>query len=147
MEAVSRRGAAVSIALDASIALAWAYGDERGDVAVSVYQHVRQRGGWVPPIWPLEIANGLQQGVLRKRISLAMRDETLKDMRALLIRVDDEANAFAWTTTIELADRFRLTPYDASYLELAQRRDLALATLDRNLRAAARKLAVRLLDS
>jgi predicted nucleic acid-binding protein len=137
----------VSVALDASVALAWTYADEQDDAAVSVYQYVRRHGGWVPPIWPLEIANGLQQGVLRKRISLAMRNETLKDMQELLIKIDHESSAFAWTRTLNLADRFHLTPYDASYLELAQRRDLALATLDRNLRGAARKLGLQLLTS
>jgi len=38
--------------------------------------------------------------------------------------------------TLALADRFRLTLYDAAYLELAQRRALPLATLDFDLRKA-----------
>ena len=53
------------------------------------------------------------------------------------IAVDLETSTFAWTTTLQLADRFELTPYDASYLELAQRRKFPLATLDRALRKAA----------
>ena len=36
----------------------------------------------------------------------------------------------------QLADRFRLTAYDAAYLELAQRRKLPLATLDQRLHTA-----------
>jgi len=42
-----------------------------------------------------------------------------------------------WGATAVLASRTRLTLYDAAYLELAQRRRLPLASLDRELRAAA----------
>jgi predicted nucleic acid-binding protein len=44
-----------------------------------------------------------------------------------------------------LADRFRLTLYDAAYLELAQRTSLPLASLDAELGGAARALGVPLL--
>ncbi len=44
-----------------------------------------------------------------------------------------------------LADRHALTLYDAAYLELAQRLDLPLATLDADLRRAAKALDVPLL--
>ncbi len=48
---------------------------------------------------------------------------------------------------MRLADRFRLTLYDAAYLELAQRRLLPLASLDNELRAAAQALGVALLGT
>jgi predicted nucleic acid-binding protein len=48
-------------------------------------------------------------------------------------------------TTLRLAERFSLTPYEAAYLELAQRHSLPLATLNRNLRAAAPALRIELL--
>jgi predicted nucleic acid-binding protein len=41
-----------------------------------------------------------------------------------------------------LADRFALTPYDAAYVELAQRPMLPLATLDEPLRAAGTALGI-----
>jgi predicted nucleic acid-binding protein len=45
---------------------------------------------------------------------------------------------------LHLADRFRLTLYDAAYLELAQRRKLPLATLDQELRAAAQAVGTKI---
>lgn len=48
----------------------------------------------------------------------------------------------AWTDTLLLARAERLTLYDAVYLELAIRRDVELATLDRELRRAAKKIGV-----
>jgi predicted nucleic acid-binding protein len=46
-----------------------------------------------------------------------------------------------------LSERFSLTLYDAAYPELAQRRGLPLATLDRDLRTAAPALNIELLDA
>jgi predicted nucleic acid-binding protein len=48
------------------------------------------------------------------------------------------------TTVLMLARRHRLTVYDASYLELAPRLDLPLASLDRGLRQAANACGVAL---
>jgi predicted nucleic acid-binding protein len=64
----------------------------------------------------------------------------------LPITVDD-TDHYAWTTTLQAADRFGLNLYDAAYLELAQRRTLPLATLDEPLRAAAPALGVPLLGT
>jgi len=60
----------------------------------------------------------------------------------LNIRIDPDTDQFAWTTTLRLADRLGLTLHDAAYLELAQRRGLPLATLDRQLQSAADIVAV-----
>ena len=68
----------------------------------------------------------------------------MADLEAFEIVVDPETDRFAWSSTLRLAERFRLTLYDACYLELAQRRGLALASLDRKLRAAARALNLTL---
>ena len=53
----------------------------------------------------------------------------------------------AWSTTLSLADRYGLTPYDATYLEPALRRLLPLASLDKALLAAARKARLPLLEN
>jgi predicted nucleic acid-binding protein len=63
----------------------------------------------------------------------------------LPITLDSETAAQAWTVMTHLAERYRLTVYDAAYLELAQRLSLPLATLDKELRAAGSALGVPLL--
>jgi predicted nucleic acid-binding protein len=75
------------------------------------------------------------QSILRH--DAAFRDATLADLALLPIQVDPETNRHAWGATMRLAERHKLTVYDAAYLELAQRRGLPLATLDKDLRAAA----------
>ena len=125
--------------------MAWVYSDERTSAVEHVLHVVIQSGGWVPVIWRLEVANALQQGIRQRRIDANLRDQAIADLAALNIATDAETNRFAWNETLTLADRFRLTLYDACYLELAQRRELPLATLDRELRAAGRTLGLELL--
>jgi predicted nucleic acid-binding protein len=93
----------------------------------------------------LEIANVLEMGVRRGRHDAAFREVTLADLALLSIQVDPHTNDRAWGATIRLAERHRLTVYDAAYLELALRRGLPLATLDRELRVAATAENVALL--
>jgi predicted nucleic acid-binding protein len=75
--------------------------------------------------------------IRRKRIDAAFRDQALAELAAMAISVDGETDIHAWSATPRLSDQFRLTVHDAAYLELAQRRNLPLATLDRELRKAA----------
>jgi predicted nucleic acid-binding protein len=61
------------------------------------------------------------------------------------IAIDDETDVHAWGETLRVADLFQLTAYDAAYLELAKRRKLPLATLDGEMRAAAKSLGLCLM--
>ena len=123
--------------LDSSVALAWVYREERSDAIAAVFEQVTEAGAWIPSLWRLEIANVLEMGVRRGRIDATFRDATLADFELLPIQSDSETERQAWRSTLRLAERHRLTVYDAAYLELALRRGLPLASLDRELRAAA----------
>jgi predicted nucleic acid-binding protein len=131
--------------IDSSVTLAWLYDDERTDTVERVFDQVVAEGAWVPGLWPLEIANRLQQAIRRRRIDSAFRTRAITYLTNLNISIDLEMTVFAWTTTLALSDRFGLTPYDACYLELAQRFALPLASLDNDLRAAAQKLGIEVL--
>jgi len=135
----------VSLVLDASLALSWIYPQEATIATELVLNRVSRGGAWVPEIWPIEVANALQQGLRRGRIDLDDRDAGLVDLSRLAIQTDPETNLHAWTATLSLSTRHRLTVYDACYLELALRRGLPLATLDAELRAAADTEGVALL--
>ncbi len=137
----------MSLVLDCSAALAWFFEDEQTPAAKDLLERVVMIGAVVPSLWRLEIANGLQTAVRRSRITPQYRDATLADLGSLSITVDVETDRFAWSTTLALADRFRLTTYDAAYLELAQRRHLPLASLDQPLRNAASAISVSLVGA
>lgn len=93
------------------------------------------------------MANAFQQGIRRRRITIAHRDAALETLASLPVAVDPETGIRAWAQTLDLSTRFDLTVYDAAYLELAVRRGLPLATLDRELRAAASAAGVTLLGT
>jgi predicted nucleic acid-binding protein len=136
----------MSLVLDSSATLAWIYPDETTEAIRSVFDRVVEAGAIVPSLWHLEVANSLTVAVRRRRIDMAFRDAALADLAVLDIDVDPHTSA-AWAACLGLADRFRLTLYDAAYLELAQRRIAALATLDGDLRAAAVTLGVKVLGA
>jgi predicted nucleic acid-binding protein len=135
----------VSLILDSSATLAWIYADEITHAIRQVFDLLRENGAWVPSFWRLEVANILDMGVRRARHDVAFRDATLADLALLPINLDPETDRQAWGATLRLAERHRLTSYDAAYLELAQRLRLPLATLDSDLRAAASDESVPLL--
>jgi len=134
----------VNLVLDASLTLTWYFEDETTAAAEELLDIVAQTGAVVPPLWRLEVASGFQAGIRRKRIDTAYRDASLADLERMPITVDADVDAHVWTTTLSLSDRCGLTVYDACYLELAQRRGLPLATLDRDLRAAGQALGILL---
>ena len=94
-------------------------------------------GAIVPNLWRLEIANVLLLAERRGRLDKLGVEQRLGLLAALPISIDADTDAYAWNDTILLARAERLTLYDAAYLELAIRRDVALASLDRDLRRAA----------
>ncbi len=135
----------MSLVLDSSATLAWIYGDETTEAIRAVFDQVANEGAAVPALWRLEVANSLTMAIRRNRIDKEFRRAALADLALLDISTDPNTDAHAWSATLHLADRFRLTLYDASYLELAQRHALPLATLDQDLREAGALLGVTLL--
>jgi predicted nucleic acid-binding protein len=117
--------------------LPWYFQDEASPESELIFDRVASAGAIVPAHWKLEVANGFQTALRRRRISPNYRDESLADLDSLPIDIDPETNARAWLDTLQMTSRFGLTPYDAAYLELALRRRLPLATLDKDLRRAA----------
>lgn len=135
----------MSLVLDTSVTLSWHFADEQTPATRAVLARVVAEGDLVPSLWRLEVANALRTAVRRGRMTVAARNAALQDLALLNIEVDSETDAQAWDGNLALADRFNLTPYDAAYLELALRRGLKLATLDRALRQAAGALGLGLL--
>ena len=135
----------MSLVLDSSATLAWIYSDETTEEIRQLFDAVADNGAIVPALWRLEIANSLTVAMRRRRVDADFRRAALADLALLDITTDPHTDSLAWGETLILADRFRLTLYDAAYLELAQRRALPLATLDEELCAAAATLGVSVL--
>jgi len=126
----------VSFVLDNSVALAWCFEDEHTPANIGVLDRLTEGGAVVPQLWPIEAVNGLLT---------AERQRLASFLHALPISVDDQTATQAWTVTAHLAEQHRLTAYDATYLELALRLGLPLATNDKALIVAAKAVGVILL--
>jgi len=135
----------MTLVIDASVALAWIFADELTLPVQKVLSHVVEEPAYTPSLWRLEIANSLQMAVRSRRVDTTFRDSALSNLAMLNIITDSDTDVFAWSTTLNLAAKHRLTVYDAAYLELAQRLGLPLATLDQELRAAGDAIGVTLL--
>jgi predicted nucleic acid-binding protein len=136
----------MNLVLDASITLAWCYEDETTEAVQRSFDIVRTNGAWVPVLWLWEVANLLQMNVRRGRHNAKFRDRALADLALFPIKEDAEAGRQAWSGSLILAERHSLTVYDAAYLEVALRRGLPLATLDRDLRRAASAEKIQVLS-
>lgn len=134
----------MSFVLDASMTLAGLLPDESSNAGLATLKRASEIGAWVPAIWHLEVANALQMGALRGRCSAAFVDQSLERLARVPIEVDAETASRSWRDTLELARTEGLTLYDAAYLELALRRQIALASLDKQLVSAALRLGVNL---
>ena len=135
----------MSLVFDASVAVASSFPEERTQPVRDVLVRVEVEGAWVPSLWRLEVGNILGLAVRRGRHSPEACATKLSILARLPIELDPRTDANAWSATFGLASTHRLTLYDAAYLELAVRRSLPLATLDRDLRAAAEAEGVPLL--
>jgi predicted nucleic acid-binding protein len=126
----------MAFVLDCSVALAWVLPDESSAYADGLLDRLVAEGAVVPPVWPLELGNVLLTALRQRRIRQSELAPTIERLARLPIEVDIGATDHALAGVLVLAGQHGLTTYDASYLELAQRRNLPLATLDKKLRAA-----------
>ncbi|HUX67245.1 MAG TPA: type II toxin-antitoxin system VapC family toxin [Terriglobales bacterium] len=127
------------IVLDASIALAWCFADEASAYAEAVLAALAEREALVPAIWPLEIANALAVAERQKRIRQPDVSRYLELLNGLAIQQDALSVSESVGNVLPLARAYRLSAYDAAYLDAAIRNDAPLATLDRSLADAGRR--------
>lgn len=127
------------VVIDSSLALSWFFSGEQNACTIAVRDFVVEYGGHVPHIWALEVTNVLLQALNRKRLSLEHFDLAIEQYRLFPLYIDQKSTDMVWTATKDLARKYGLTTYDAAFLELAIRRGVPLASLDRDLRDAAKK--------
>lgn len=129
--------------MHASVAMTWCYPDEHSAYAYRVLDALEHAQAVVPSLWAIEVANGLVVGERRHRLAAADIARFLELLSGLPIETDLETASRALGDTRSLARSHDLSAYDATYLELAMREGLPLATLDKHLKKAARNVGVK----
>jgi len=136
----------VSFVLDNSVTMRWFFGDGKPQqlaYAGKVLDAMKQDSALVPATWELEVANVIAKAEAKALVTEARSGAFLEMLEGVDIEVDAATFAHALSDTLQLARRYKLSAYDASYLELALRLGIPLATLDEDLQKAAKKAGVK----
>ncbi len=131
--------------VDASVVLAWCLEDEATPATELLLDRQRSDAATAPSLLMVEVANVLVMAVRRGRMSGPKRDELLDWVLHLPIGVESIPPPTIVVRIVALADKHALTVYDATYLELALRLNLPLASLDKDLVKAASAEGVTIL--
>jgi len=132
--------------VDNSVVMSWCFETEGNRYAEAVLESLESVEALVPAIWPLEVGNVLLVAERKKRISQAAVVRFLALLSGLPITVEQEPPERMLKEIVALAREHGLSTYDASYLDLAMRFDLSLATQDTFLAKAAKKCKVPAFD-
>jgi predicted nucleic acid-binding protein len=135
----------MSFVLDASVALLWLVPETNPagvNFASATLKALKESQAIVPSLLALEAANVVAKVESRGLVTEADSQRFIALLRRLNIVTDTATAAHALGDTLNLARRYKLSAYDAAYLELALRAGLPLATLDANLVKAATRAGV-----
>ncbi|ODV05179.1 MAG: hypothetical protein ABT20_13790 [Rubrivivax sp. SCN 70-15] len=124
--------------IDASVTMPWFFPDEATPFTERLLDALGTQVLWAPTLWVLECTNVVQSAQRRQRIDASRRAEIAGELDELPVRLDPQTPDFV--TLDRMAAAHGLSAYDATYLELALRRSLALISLDDRLIAAAKAL-------
>jgi predicted nucleic acid-binding protein len=134
-----------ALVIDSSVAAAWCFPDERTAYSNAVLQAISTPLEAVAPrLWAYEVRNSVLMGMRRNRISSADAQQFIESINELPIRLVDPVS---YDGVFSLAERHKLTVYDAAYLDLALREKLPLASLDNALCKAASNTGVTLFQA
>ena len=135
-----------SFVVDASVGFAWVY---QGQATPETDQWLNDVAAGatviVPALWFLEMSNVLLIAQRRRRLTAGQRKAAMEKLTAMQLTVDEAGSRNAFGKTSELAEKYGLTIYDATYLELALRRSLPLASRDEALKNAAKQCGLKAL--
>ena len=131
--------------VDTSVTIRWCFLDGSAkdlEYAGHVLDAIETDSAAVPGIWGLEVASVLVRAERHGSIERSITENFITTLAGLKIVVDDRTSEHSLADTLGLSRTYNLTAYDASYLELAKRLAIPLATLDEKLIKATRKAGV-----
>ncbi len=125
--------------------MAWLFEDEATRNTEALLDRLKTEEAFVPTLWAYEVGNVLLMAQRRKRITEAQGRRFTQLLESLPISISDSHLVSLWSSAVVVARAHDLSVYDGTYLDLAMREGMPLATRDRALRRAARKLGVAVL--
>ena len=133
--------------LDNSVTMRWFFGDGKPNeinYALNVLETMKNAAAIVPSIWGLEVSNVIAKAEYKGLVTEARSAVFLKMLKELDIEADFQTHLRSLDDILNLARRYGLSSYDASYLELALRENVSLAALDEDLIKSAKKAGIKI---
>lgn len=132
--------------VDASVALCWYFPKQKTAYTEAVLDRLAAGDeALAPALWPLEMVNSLVVAARQKAITPFQLETFIADLKDLPVSIDLDGVGRSYSSIVRLSRQHQLSSYDAAYLDLALVEGVSIATLDKNLRAAASKTGVELL--
>jgi predicted nucleic acid-binding protein len=131
--------------LDNSVAMRWHLESEKTTdqkYSESVLQSLTYSNAFVPNLCHLEAVNVLLGAEKMGDTSLGEIERFIAQLEDLPLYVDSLTANKSFSRTMALARAYKLSSYNAAYLELALRKGLSIATLDKGIVKAAKKADV-----
>ena len=134
----------MSFVLDTSVTMAWLFEDEATRTTEKLLDRLKSEEALVPTLWTYEVGNVLLLAERRKRITEAQGRRFAQLLESLPICISDSDLNSLWSSAVVVAREHGLSVYDGTYLDLAMREGIPLATRDIALRKAAKKAGVEI---
>jgi predicted nucleic acid-binding protein len=135
-----------SFVVDNSVVISWCFKDETNKYGDAVLDRLTKSTAIVPPIWPLEVVNVLLVAERRNRLKQVDSVRFITLLSQLPIVVEHERPGEKMRDLLALGKANNLSSYDAAYLDLSMKKDCPIATLDKKLIEAAKKVNVTILE-
>jgi predicted nucleic acid-binding protein len=128
--------------------MAWCFSDEATEFTETLLSRLSNLtdSAIVPALWLYEVVNVTELAMRKGRISEEKARAFLESLTDLPIEIEDPTRTQMFVSVRALAGQYKLTAYDASYLELAIRRKLPIAAFDNGLTKAAREAGINLVE-
>jgi len=137
----------IGFILDNSVTMRWHLASNKPNdqrYCESVLLSLAESEAIVPNLWHLEASNVLLGAERRGDTTAGEAERFIVQLENLPLHIDTLTAHQAFSRTMALARAYKLSSYDAAYLELAIREGFPLATLDQQLSKAAREADVEI---
>lgn len=128
--------------VDNSVVLSWVLKDENSKKSQKILNNLTSSRGYVPSLWPYELANALFVAQKRDRIKEVDSAAFIKHLKKLPIFIEESEYDTITKDVLSLSREHNITVYDASYMELAIRKNIAMASFDKLIIRLCQKIGI-----
>ncbi len=131
--------------LDCSVFMSWCLNEKTIKESSKILKSITRHTIVVPSLWCYEVTNVLTMAVRKNKLTVAQTHNLMNDIHLLPIEFD-KPTVENISNIFSIADQHKLSAYDASYIELALRKNIKLASFDKEVVKTAEKLGIHMFN-